>query len=71
VAARESSQSSWSYARANDAPAIAVLACSPEKLCATILDDAGFGERSMEGISLLGRPAVAAVTDGYQFDGDY
>ena len=51
-------------------PTIVVLACTPDRLRATTLDVAGFGERLDEGVLLFDRPAVVAVTDGHGSEGD-
>jgi len=53
-----------------DAPAIVVLACPPDRLRATILEDAGSGERLDEGVLLFNRPAVAAWAHGHGLERD-
>jgi hypothetical protein len=50
--------------RAN-AAAIAVLTCPPDTLRATILDDAGLGQRLDEGVLPFDGPAVVAGADGH------
>ena len=55
--------------RARKAAAIVVLACPPDRLRATILDDAGFGERLDEGNLLFGSPAVVARADRHGDEG--